>query len=83
MGKPLGRLDIGSFKRPRPIEGGVELDGEPRAVVLHEGVFLVGVGAGVVVPHPAFGGAFKLVDGRGKTPERLFQSVRRGFASVH
>src|ERR1700722_12262225 len=83
MGKPLRGLSVGGFERARPVDGGVEFDREPRAIVLHQREFFLGRCARFVVAHAQIRRPLERVDRRAEPFERGLKRIHGGFDSIH
>jgi hypothetical protein len=81
--EPFASLGVRRLESPRTVKRRVKLDCEPRAIVLHQGEFLLRVGPSLIVAHPALGGALKKADSGGQPCHRTLQNVQRSFVSAH
>ena len=83
VGEPLGCFGVGGFERARPVDGRVELDRKPRAIVLHQREFLLRGCARFVVAHAHVGRPLERVDRGGETFERDLKRIHGGVDSIH
>src|ERR1700733_1257702 len=66
-----------------PVDGGVDFDRKPRAIVLHQREFLLRACARFVVAHTQVRRPFKRFDRGGETFERDLNRIHGGFDSIH